>query len=209
MRKSMGTRPKWKTSTEYQEFDEQRERIIDCAREIIEEVGIGKLRLDEVAKRTGCVRQTIYRYFNSKKEISQAVLLHLTLQNAQEVMDHVKNIDSEEDLLVEMIYYGAKNLATDDRYKIITDNRNTTLFSGLSGETMDNFLNGYSFEKHNPLIKFVSTDINIKDLYLWLTMQVIALVNLGIINEKENKVRNFIRNMIVRGPIYKKSGTSN
>ena len=107
----MSVQSRSKTKPQYPEYDAFREKLIVAAAEVIEEVGVDQLRLTEVAKRCGCVRQTVYRYFNSKKEITQAVLMHFTMINAMDVATHAASIQDPEDRLVEIIYFSAKNLA--------------------------------------------------------------------------------------------------
>lgn len=45
------------------------ERIVESARRCFEEVGVDRIRMDEVAARAGVSRQTIYKYFASKADI--------------------------------------------------------------------------------------------------------------------------------------------
>lgn len=45
------------------------ERIIESARRCFEEVGVNRIRMEEVAVRAGVSRQTIYKYFASKADI--------------------------------------------------------------------------------------------------------------------------------------------
>ncbi|MCP4003567.1 MAG: TetR/AcrR family transcriptional regulator [bacterium] len=52
-----------------------RRRILDAGREVFFEQGFEKANLDEVARRAGIAKGTIYRYFDSKAELYVEVLL--------------------------------------------------------------------------------------------------------------------------------------
>ena len=53
---------------------ETRQRIIDAARDVISEGGIGAASLGLVAQRAGVTRTTVYQQFGSKDEVMLAVL---------------------------------------------------------------------------------------------------------------------------------------
>ena len=115
---SKAHRPQWKTRPDYASYDEARERIIVAAADVIGSVGLDKLRLDDVAKQAGCVRQTLYRYFNSKKDLAAAVLMYFTVISATEIADRVADIENPEDRLVEVVFYAAKNLGCNPKFRI-------------------------------------------------------------------------------------------
>jgi AcrR family transcriptional regulator len=54
--------------------EENRRRLVDAAREVFFDVGFERANLDEVARRAGLAKGTIYRYFDSKAELYVAVL---------------------------------------------------------------------------------------------------------------------------------------
>lgn len=195
------SRANWKTDSEYSDYEEVRRKLIIAAAEVIEEVGVDKLRLSQVAKKCGYARQSIYRYFDSKFELVQAVLLYLTIDNANMVVEKVAEISDLEELLVEIIYLSAKNLSSNPKYKIITDPKNAVIFNNLPGGAISQFIEGYKFSGIETLMTGVRDEISLGDIYTWLTMQVLALVNLGLVSTP-SKTRRFIRQMIVRGPTY-------
>ncbi len=55
---------------------QSRRRIVDAAREVFFRVGFMEANLDEVARRAGVAKGTLYRYFDSKAELYVAVLAH-------------------------------------------------------------------------------------------------------------------------------------
>ena len=52
-----------------EEINGVKEKILDCALEIINEEGYNGLTMRELGKRLGCAAKTIYNYYNSKEEI--------------------------------------------------------------------------------------------------------------------------------------------
>lgn len=193
--------PDWKTSKNYAEYDKVRESMILAAAELIEADGLEKLRLDQVAKKVGCVRQTVYRYFNSKKDIAEAVLLDFTLINAEAVIQHVSGIEDAEERLLEIIYFGAKNFAHNPKFRIFLDARNSKLFESLSFEALPDLLDQYEFDIDFGVMDLTTKDVSSKDMYTWVLMQIVSLASFGLINRGEDEVKQFIRNLIIRGPL--------
>jgi len=52
--------------------------ILDSALEVFTEVGYHRARVEEIAKRAGVAKGTIYLYFSSKKELFQALVERMT-----------------------------------------------------------------------------------------------------------------------------------
>ncbi len=70
--------------------EESRRRILEAARGVFFETGFEAANLDEVARRAGVAKGTIYRYFESKAELYVAVLAHNAdafVERMQETID--------------------------------------------------------------------------------------------------------------------------
>lgn len=61
------------------------ERIVDSARRCFEEVGVDRIRMEEVAARAGVSRQTIYKYFASKADIVDRIA-HLEMMKVNALL---------------------------------------------------------------------------------------------------------------------------
>jgi TetR/AcrR family transcriptional regulator len=68
-----------------------RRRIVDAAREVFFRDGFMEANLDEVAKRAGVAKGTLYRYFDSKAELYVAVLAHNGDIFVEKMRDSVKD----------------------------------------------------------------------------------------------------------------------
>ena len=60
--------PKWRRRK-----DARRSEIADAALEVIAEKGFAAAKLDDIARRAGVSKATLYLYFDTKKEIFRAV----------------------------------------------------------------------------------------------------------------------------------------
>ena len=55
--------------------DASKQEILDCARALYIEYGLRRTTMEDVAKRAGIGRATLYRRFNDKEQLFQAVIL--------------------------------------------------------------------------------------------------------------------------------------
>lgn len=76
--------------TKHKNADERRAEILNAAIEEINAKGLNGLTMEGIIARTSLSKGGVYRFFNNKKEIIQAVLWHAT--------DHVASINVEEAL---------------------------------------------------------------------------------------------------------------
>jgi AcrR family transcriptional regulator len=78
--------------------DARPKELIDSALDVFVEKGYAAARLDEVAKRAGVSKGTVYLYFTNKEELFKAVVrdsIVASLINAEEVVDHYQGATSE------------------------------------------------------------------------------------------------------------------
>jgi AcrR family transcriptional regulator len=81
--------------------DEAGERILEAATEQVEDFGIRRFTIDDVARRVGVSRVTIYRHFPKKDRLVEAVLLRELHRFLRAVNKAVEPYDTLEDRLVE------------------------------------------------------------------------------------------------------------
>ena len=68
------------------QYEAVKRHIIATAIDLMAEKGFSKLRFEELAERVGCVRTTIYRYFDSKQELLREVMLALMHEIAEDII---------------------------------------------------------------------------------------------------------------------------
>ena len=81
--------------------DAGRDRILTAALEQVEDFGVRRFTVDDVARRVGVSRVTIYRHFPKKDRLIEAVLLHELSRFLRSVDAAVEPYETLEEKLVE------------------------------------------------------------------------------------------------------------
>src|SRR5262245_24140100 len=79
--------------------ERSRKKILDSARAIFFDQGFERANLDDVARRAGLAKGTIYRYFDSKAELYVEVLV----QNADTFLERMQRVVDSRDTPSEQI----------------------------------------------------------------------------------------------------------
>jgi AcrR family transcriptional regulator len=74
-------------------------RILDTATEVFAEVGFAGARVDEIAKRAGVNKATIYYHLGGKEELYAEVLRNLLGDRAEQAISKIQQISSPEEQL--------------------------------------------------------------------------------------------------------------
>ncbi len=70
--------PRWRRAPE-----ERPKQIIEAALEVFGEVGLARARLDDIARRAGVSKGTIYVYFPDKEELFKEVVRHTVIRHIE------------------------------------------------------------------------------------------------------------------------------
>jgi AcrR family transcriptional regulator len=81
--------------------DAGRERILSAALEQVEDFGVRRFTIDDVARRVGVSRVTIYRHFPKKDRLIEAVLLHELNRFLRAIEEAIGSYETLEEKLVE------------------------------------------------------------------------------------------------------------
>jgi AcrR family transcriptional regulator len=81
--------------------DAGRDRILSAALEQVEDFGVRRFTMDDVARRVGVSRVTIYRHFPKKDRLVEAVLLHELNRFLRAIGQAVEPYETLEEKLVE------------------------------------------------------------------------------------------------------------
>ncbi|MDX7953714.1 TetR/AcrR family transcriptional regulator [Lichenihabitans sp. Uapishka_5] len=73
-------KPKWSRRKEARPTE-----IVEAAMDVFAAQGFAPTKLDDIAKRAGIAKGTLYRYFDSKEELFRAVVRHGVAANLEEV----------------------------------------------------------------------------------------------------------------------------
>jgi AcrR family transcriptional regulator len=88
-------------ATEAPPADDASERILNAAIRQVEDFGVRRFTIDDVARRVGVSRVTIYRYFPKKDRLIEAVMLHELRRFLRDIDAAVAGYDTLEERLVE------------------------------------------------------------------------------------------------------------
>ena len=190
----------WKAKAGSAEYEEAKQKFIDLAIEIVAEKGVNKFRFDELAKRAGCVRTTIYRYFDSKDELLSEVVTALMYHMAIDIVEYMsaKRRPSKASL-GEGIYQTIKRLQTDSRYKVVMDADNIRFFTEMSVEKMPEkmgpILSIYMSEENGKSL--LRNDLTIEEACSWMALQIITFAQFGLPGKTEKQQKEYVMKMIV------------
>ena len=142
--------------------DVLRDKIMDSAILCIQEKGIDKTRIGDVAKKLGIARQTIYNYFSNKNALFESVFILEAMWLAQKISEHTEQFNCVEDKFVQAFLVAVEEFPKSPVLgHIITTGGQYLLDIGISRQTMQAFgelaLSGVFND--NPYLKNQSEEI--------------------------------------------------
>ena len=78
-----------------------RDRILNAAVDCLSEYGFSKTNMDEVARRAGTARSTLYRHFNDRDELILSVMEREALYMGGEIQGKIQKYQDLSEYLVE------------------------------------------------------------------------------------------------------------
>ncbi|WP_433230416.1 TetR/AcrR family transcriptional regulator [Actinomadura formosensis] len=87
-------------------------RILDAALAEFESYGLRRVSVEDVAKRAGVARTTIYRRFTNKEQLLQAVILRECRRFLTAIAEATEDLPSPEDAVVEGFVVGLRSART-------------------------------------------------------------------------------------------------
>lgn len=189
----------WKASPEGAEYDAVRLRLVEAAEEIVREDGVGALRLDSVAERSGLHRSSVYRYFDSKEALLTAVVVQATMRMGLQVIAEIGDGAGPQELLVEGITGALAAIASDPLHR--------SLMSPSASEAMSRITGRAFREGTRPLIEpmfAAATDrgilrdgVTADDAYRWLQIVSSGLLRSPHVVSSEDDLRALLELMLV------------
>lgn len=89
------------------EDDSTRQRILDSARELYIEFGLRRTTMEDIAKRAGMGRATLYRRFSDKDQLFQAVIMRDVQRDLVTIEGAIQHLDNALDSLLEAFVQAA------------------------------------------------------------------------------------------------------
>jgi AcrR family transcriptional regulator len=103
-------KPKWNRRKE-----DRPAEIIDAAMDVFAKQGFANTKLEDVAKRAGVVKGTLYRYFDTKEAVFRAVVQQALAAHLQDIEKAASAFDGSLAEFVPMLLKRAANRMGDDR----------------------------------------------------------------------------------------------
>lgn len=132
---------------------DKKEEVIKTARELFTKYGYKKVSMDEIAKKSGVTKKTIYTYFKDK----DSMFLYFIEEELNLMKDSIKTDVSDNISFIESV---AKSL-----YEMLLIRKNSELISSISKEIKTDekareFLNFYDRQILNYIESRINEEIN-------------------------------------------------
>jgi AcrR family transcriptional regulator len=191
----------WKAKPTSTEYDKIKGKIVQCAWDLICDKGAASLRLDKVAKQSGCSRSSIYRYFDSKKELLVAVLMKWFFDTTEELTPILDSIENPVDRLVEGIYGPIHAVRTDQYISKMWNSKNNSSsdFAAIALEAIPKVMSVIL----DPFFELANTkgwlrkDLTSEEAARWILMVIIAMGVFGSGGLTPEQEKDYLRKMIV------------
>jgi len=197
----MSKKSHWKAKPTSAEYDKIKGKIVQCAWDLICDKGAESLRLDEVAKQSGCSRSSVYRYFDSKKELLVAVLMKWLFDTTEKLNPILENIEDPVERLVEGIYGPIHAVRTDQYLSQMWNSKNNSS-SDLAALALEAIPEAMSVIL-DPFFELANTkgwlrkDLTSEEAARWILMVIIAMGVFGSGGLTPEKEKDYLRKMIV------------
>lgn len=90
------------------EADETSDRILDAAAELFATLGVRRCGIDDIAERSGLGRTTVYRRFDGRQQIIEAVLAREIHRFFGSILRSTAHLDRFEDVVIESFLTGLR-----------------------------------------------------------------------------------------------------
>lgn len=188
-----------KAKPENPEYDEIKQHMVDEAIELMAEQGFDKFRFDQLAKRVGRNRTTIYRYFDSKQELITAVMKTLMVEITENIIEDTAGTkETNPHSITDNLYLVIHAMRTEERYRIIMDAQNVEQFAELAKKNLSEIATIMlsRFMIDSDAGRLLRTDIDMDEAIHWLFHQIISYGFLGLKGESEKEQKQYLYRMV-------------
>jgi len=189
-----------KAKADTPEYFEVKQGMINAAIDLMAEKGLRKFRFEELAEKIGYNRATIYRYFDSKKDLVREVMMALMHQITNDILEKTAGTQEvTEQSFTDSLYQIISDLRQDKRYAIIMDAQNVEEFAQLTHDYFS-MITSEMLAKHMmdaPEGRVLKQGLSIDDTVHWLMHQIISYGFFGLKGETELEQKGYLRKMVV------------
>lgn len=188
-----------KARPDTREYANVKAAMVNAAIELMAADGFRKFRFERLAETVACNRATIYRYFDSKQELTEAVMMALMQEITSDVMHSSAGNQVTRERFTEVLYEIITKLRIQARYAIIMDAQNVATFarlcrqyfSEITTSSLDKYLVGA------PSGSILKPEINLIEAAEWLMHQITSYGFLGIPGRSAEEQKAHLNKMVV------------
>ena len=101
-------------------INDTQQRILDATIDCVKTWGVEKTSLNDIAKRAGVTRPTVYNYYGNRTAVIRAALLSSGHHFAERVIAHIQAWPTPADRLVEAVVFALEELPKEPYLAVIT-----------------------------------------------------------------------------------------
>jgi len=189
-----------KAKADTQEYAKVKKLMLEAAIELIADNGFSKFRFDELAEKVSYNRATLYRYFDSKEELTREVMMMLMHEITNDIIEKTastKKVTRKN--FTDSLYKVIMDLRNDKRYAIVMDAQNVEIFAKLTHQYFSVITTAMlqKYMTDNSAGRILKEGINIADAVHWLMHQIISYGFFGLKGDNEKQQKSYLDKMVV------------
>ncbi|MGB1581616.1 MAG: TetR/AcrR family transcriptional regulator [Nevskiales bacterium] len=194
-----GQRNNRKARADTREYAQVKQRMVNAAIELMEGDGFRKFRFEELAEKVGYNRATLYRYFDSKQELTTEVMMTLMQEITLDIISKTAGNRVSRETFTTALFDIIKKLHEEPRYAIVMDAQNIETFARLTHEYFSGITTTMleKFLINEPVHPLLREGIRVSDAVPWLMHQIISYGFLGIPGDTEAQQKQYLEKMVV------------
>ncbi|NMO91625.1 TetR/AcrR family transcriptional regulator [Actinomycetospora sp. TBRC 11914] len=180
-----------------------RDNLLDAAEACFATYGVAKTSMNDVARRAGLSRPTLYRYFGDREALNVGVVMRRSERLVRRAVAHIEKQPTLEDKLVEglvfLIDHGSRDDVVGDLMSTDSPRAASRLLESDAAERVSERVWG-AVLLEDGIRAGVRSDVDIEDAFLWLVhvqLSMMTLVRHRDGPETWQRVRRLIRRFIL------------
>jgi len=180
--------------------DAARERLMDAAEACVEQYGIAKTTMDDIAKMAGVSRPTVYRHFSDRDSLILAVVMRRSRMLAGRAVKLIGRYETFADQLVEGLLFLVEKGRKDPFVRLLVAPEHMDLANRILGGSIPAELN---YEIWEPILTEarqrgeLRADLDFEAVSRWLTYLIVLLLGRFEVDDDVEAQRQMLRTFVV------------
>jgi AcrR family transcriptional regulator len=177
-----------------------RERLMDAAEACVEQYGIAKTTMDDIAKMAGVSRPTVYRHFSDRDNLILAVVMRRSRMLAGRAVKAIGRYDTFPDQLVEGLLFMVEKGRKDPFVRLLVAPEHMNLANRILGGNLPAEL---TYEIWEPILVEarergeLRPDLDFGAVSRWLTYLIVLLLGRFEVDDDVDAQREMLRTFVV------------